>query len=181
MVAPREIRVDLIVLDEPTASIAHPSGVMPGGRPAPQPAPCLEDFGACLWGPPAQTSNAKRAQSTGGGEGPRKGPTRSGSFGGQPGNAAEVAVPAPRPVLFAYVAQPGGRLWCVGLADGEVESMHRPPVEVDSANAAPVGVGAGWRGAAAGVCVELGQLRTVDLGSSWVREERFVFVFLGSF
>ena len=80
-------------------------------------------------------------------------------------------MPVPRPVSFAYVAQPGGRLWCVGLADGEVESMHRPRVEVDSAsaNAEAGAVMAGGRGAAAGGCLELGQLRTVDLAGSWVR------------
>ncbi|CAN0154692.1 unnamed protein product, partial [Discosporangium mesarthrocarpum] len=78
----------------------------------PQPAAPSDplDLGGCLWGPstaPGQDMDALEQTSLS---------LEKRGFGGGAG----------RRVTCALVAQPGGRLWRVGLIDGEVESTHRP-------------------------------------------------------
>lgn len=60
------------------------------------------------------------------------------------------------------MAQPGGRLWRVGLFDGEVESMHRPTIDVDQESEE--------NGSGAACDLELGALRAADLGDARVSE-----------
>ena len=177
IVAPHQTSVDLNVVQQPAPTDTqhrHPTGT--AGSPPPRtrtPPPNLTDLGACLWGPP-QMPNVGRSS-------PARGPAAPGSEGrrgdkshrdrptlekGGAPQAGDDPEPAPRPVLFAYVAQPGGRLWRIGLSDGEVESMHRPRVEVDEEREREEGAGlAGGLGGG----VELGYLRAVDVGDARVR------------
>lgn len=83
------------------------------------------------------------------------------------GNLPDPQIEAPRPVVFAYVGQPGGKLWRVGLFDGEVESTHSPPALINGDGVGLEGRGVG--GALGGGRVELGQLRAVDVGGSQVQ------------
>eukprot|EP00903_Cladosiphon_okamuranus_P019892 g18284.t1 len=182
-VAPHQTFVDLNVVEHaPPTDTRHSRG-SPATRTR-TPPPNLTDLGACLWGPP-QMPNVGRSS-----PGPSIGINMSevrrrerGSSrpdcdrdyttpdkdkGGTPRRGDDaLAAATPRPVLFAYVAQPGGRLWRIGLSDGEVESMHRPRVEVDEDRDR----GGEWEekggvSSAGGGGVELGYLRAVDVGDA---------------
>lgn len=64
-------------------------------------------------------------------------------------------------MTVAYIAQPGGRLWRVGLSDGEVDSTFRPPIMVGHSGEAS--------GAVTGRHVEIGRMQTVHAGASQVK------------
>lgn len=141
MVAPHEITVDLnVLLESATGTVQEGSkrARVPSvnSRHLPSP-PSQADLGACLWGPP-QESNAEEVSSAGDNpdsSGKRKGSRKRGKAPrGQKGHPKPKPDPKPalRPVSFAYVAQPGGKLWRVSLSDGEVDSTHCPAVAVDS-------------------------------------------------
>ncbi|CAM9721078.1 unnamed protein product, partial [Ectocarpus sp. 8 AP-2014] len=165
IVAPHKTSVDLNVVDHTTADTGQPSGGISSRTPPPPPPPSRTDFGGCLWGPaqmlgvggssssstsPSAVASGVRGRSSGG---IRRTPERRESHEALPAAAAVAA--APRAVLFAYVAQPGGRLWRVGLSDGEVESMHRP-----------LGVDEGGGGLPVESGVELGEMWAVDVGDA---------------
>lgn len=156
--APYETFVDLNLT---TQSAGGASGVegMPSTCDPPRP-PSDTDLGGCLWGP--------RQNESDGGSG---GASQSGGIAatretGPPGRQGSLRSLSgsniPRSVTFAYVAQPGGRLWRVGLLDGEVESTFRPPV---LARASGVG---GSSGAGTGSCSEIGRMQTVHADGSQV-------------
>ncbi|CAM9596234.1 unnamed protein product, partial [Ectocarpus sp. 13 AM-2016] len=145
--APHKTSVDLNVVDYTTADTEQPNSGNSSRTPPPPPPPSRTDFGGCLWGP-------AQMPGVGGSGGIRRTPERRESYEALPAAAAVAA--APRAVLFAYVAQPGGRLWRVGLSDGEVESMHRP-----------LGVDEGGGGLQVESGVELGEMWAVDVGDAW--------------
>lgn len=123
----------------------------------------LLSLGGCLWGPSAthNTGTSTILGSTGSLYGP-------GALGDQPLRQAwsDLTVVTPRAVVFAYVAQPGGKLWRVGLSDGEVESTHLlPPLygggdgslqDIDEASAVAEGL------------LEIGNIWTVQVGEAQV-------------
>ncbi|CAM9352115.1 unnamed protein product [Scytosiphon promiscuus] len=165
-IAPHQTCVDLNVIEHPPAaddlgppgtSSGSGSGSGSGRSCAPPPPPARTDFGACLWGPP-QLPCVGRDTLSGGGDSAWRNARGGDRTPNKRRNSTSESPPAPRPVLFAYVAQPGGRLWRIGLSDGEVESMHRPPVEIDEDMEE--------RGVAAESGVELGHLRAVDVGDA---------------
>lgn len=151
--APYETFVDLNLTTQSAGGASTVEG-MPGTRSPPRP-PCDTDLGGCLWGP----------------DGGDKGESQSGGIAaaqeaGLPGRQHSLRALSgsnvPRSVTFAYVAQPGGILWRVGLLDGEVESTFRPPVLVRNSGVA------GSSGAGAGSCSEIGRMRAVHAGGSQV-------------
>lgn len=165
--------MDLNVIDHTTDDTGGPHGDNNSGTPPPPPPPppSRTDFGGCLWGPAqmpgvgGSSSSSSRSASTSAvvsgargrsDGGRRRTPERRDSYEAMP---AAAAAAAPRAVLFAYVAQPGGRLWRVGLSDGEVESMHRP-----------LGIDEGVGGLPVNTGVELGEMWAVDVGDARVRE-----------
>ncbi|CBN79837.2 hypothetical protein (Partial), partial [Ectocarpus siliculosus] len=165
IVAPHKTSVDLNVVDHTTADTGQPSGGNSSRTPPPPPPPSRTDFGGCLWGPAqmpgvggSSSSSSTSSSAVAGGARGRSSagmrtPERRESCEALPAAAAVAA--APRAVLFAYVAQPGGRLWRVGLSDGEVESTHRP-----------LGVDEGGDGLPVESGVELGEMWAVDVGDA---------------
>ncbi|CAN0051728.1 unnamed protein product, partial [Ectocarpus sp. 12 AP-2014] len=162
--APHKTSVDLNVVDHTTADTGQPSSGNSSRTPPPPPPPSRTDFGGCLWGPaqmPGVGGSSSSTSSSAGASGARgrssggmrRTPERRESYEALPAAAAVAA--APRAVLFAYVAQPGGRLWRVGLSDGEVESMHRPLGVDEGGGDLPVESG-----------VELGEMWAVDVGDA---------------
>lgn len=132
------------------------------GTSKPPPPPSKADLGGCLWGPP-NSCDAASSRSAGVEQAVRE----PGALDDQPLHQAFTVGGVPRTVAFAYVAQPGGRLWRVGLSDGEVESTFRPPVCAQGA-----GVDTACRdvarGAVTGGHVEIGRVQTVTVGDSQV-------------
>lgn len=154
IVAPYKASVDLNVIPRDIDQAQGASGVADTSRPPPS----ASDLGGCLWGPTVAAD--ERAIPTGGGSGKGSlyGP---GALGDQPLRQAWVEPPAamPREVVFAYIAQPGGMLWRVGLVDGEVESTHRPtPVQAPSDKARAI----------AESVLEIGLMRAVLIGKTQV-------------
>lgn len=151
LVAPRKTFVDLNVLDERARDSSDQANGS-AGHTHPRSPPSRSDLGGCLWGP-------TQGSATG-----RKPPAEAhshvaGSDSSKPEQSAKAQMSALRQVSFAYVAQPGGKLWRVGLLDGEVASTHCPPVKIDGDSDGRGDVSGG---------VELGQLRAVDVGGSQV-------------
>lgn len=160
MVAPYETTVDLNIVHQAAEDTLQPNGAVAGTVPPCVRPPSTADLGGCLWGPPqgplVESSRPPQVNSLPGSNNPS-----------HLGDLPDPPVEAPRPVICAYVAQPGGKLWRVGLYDGEVESTHSPPVLVDGGGEELGGRGEG--GTWSGDRVELGQLRAVDVGGSQVK------------
>lgn len=165
------------MVEQPAVSDTRDSHGSPATRIRTLP-PNLTDLGACLWGPPQMPNvgGSSPGLSAGISKVRRRENTRADRDHATPDEGGTTitgddttATATPRPVLFAYVAQPGGRLWRIGLSDGEVESVHRPRVEVDEDRE---GEEKGEVSLADGGGVELGYLRAVDVGDARVRGKR---------
>lgn len=160
MVAPYQTSVDLNVIEHfPDDSFNVDGKASSAGTPILPPS--RADLGACLWGPARSLVRDEVPPRD-----DKEVPQRRGSQGRktfQAGGLAAVATTQPRPVSFAYVAQPGGKLWRVALSDGEVDSTYRP-VGISHFNGCTNKKGLGRASAESGEHMEIGQLWPVYVG-----------------
>lgn len=167
MVAPYQTSVDLNVIEHfPDNSSSVDERASSAGTPILPPS--RADLGACLWGPARSLVGDEMPPRDGREEPQWRGSQGRKAFQAGALAAAAVGTAQPRPVSFAYVAQPGGKLWRVALSDGEVDSTYRP-LGIAHFNGCTnkngsTGQGLGGASAESGEIMEIGQLWPVYVG-----------------